>query len=52
MRTKGLAGYLVSYLLCCVVRYIAVAQAVQQDTRSYWDSSLPAAALCQSNSGT
>jgi hypothetical protein len=52
MRRKGLAGYLVSYLFCCVFRYIAVAQVVQQDTRPYWDSSLPAAALCQSNSCT
>jgi hypothetical protein len=49
MRRKGLAGYFVSR---CVSRYIAAGQAVQQDTRSYWYSSLRAVALCQSNSCT
>src|SRR5579859_6452016 len=44
MRGKGLAGHLVLYLLFfCVFRYIAVAQAIQQDPRPYWNSSLPAA---------
>jgi hypothetical protein len=52
MRRKCLAGYLVSYLMCCVFRYIAVARVVQQDTRPYWDCSLLAAALGQSDSCT